>query len=142
MVLAKVTPFVDRQILVILYNSLFYLYLIYCNIAWASNYPSKLIPLLALQKRIIRIMFRSPCAHTKDFFISKGFLNTYQINKFQICLFIFNYEHNLLPSSFNNMFTKSSDIHPYNFRSSNQSRSEFSRTTFKKFSLCCRGPLL
>ena len=73
-----------------LYYSLIYPYLTYCNIAWASNYPSKFIPLLTLQKRIIRIMFRLlPRAHTKDYFISNGFLNIYQINKFQTCLFIF-----------------------------------------------------
>ena len=40
-------------------------------------------------------MFRlHSCAHTKDSFISNGFLNIYRINKFQTCLFMFNYEHN------------------------------------------------
>ena len=141
--MSKFSSFVDRKILIMLYYPLIYPYFTYCNIAWASNYPSKLIPLLTLQKRIIRIIFRlHPRAQTKDYFISNGFLNIYQINKFQTCLFIFTYEHNLLPSSFNNMFSKSSDIHSYNLGSSNQFRSEFSRTTFKKFSICCRGPLL
>lgn len=142
-IMSRVSSFVDKKILIMLYYSLIYPYLIYCNIAWASTYPSKLIHLLTLQKRIIRTIFRlHPRAHTKDFFISNGLLNIYQINKFQTCLFIYNYEHNLLPPSFNNMFFKSSDVHSYNLRSSNQLRSEFSRTTFKKFSICCKGPLL
>ena len=83
-VISKIGSFVDGKILIMLYYSLIYPYLTYCNIAWASNYPSKFIPLLTLQKRIIRIMFRlHPRAHTKDYFISNGFLNIYQINKFQ-----------------------------------------------------------
>ena len=94
--------FVDRNILVMLQHSLSHPYLTHCNIAQESNYSSKFIPLL--QIRIICIMFcLHPCARTKDFFISNGFLNNnnnnnyeimnYQINKFLACLFIFNYEH-------------------------------------------------
>ena len=110
-VISKISSFVDRKILIMLYYSLIYPYLTYCNIAWASNYPSKLIPLLTLQKRIICIIFHpNPCAHTKDYFISNGFLNIYQINKFQTCLFIFNYEHNLLHSVQLLRFTRGCDI--------------------------------
>ena len=79
-VISKISSFVDRKILIMLCYSLIHPYLTYCNIVWASNYLSKFIPLLTLQKRIIHIMFRlQPRAYTKDNFISNRFLNIYQI---------------------------------------------------------------
>ena len=45
-----------RKILVNLYYSLVYPYLLYCVISWGGTYPSCLAPLKVLQKRIVRLL--------------------------------------------------------------------------------------
>ena len=123
-----------------LYYSLIYPYLTYCNIAWASNYPSKFIPLLTLQKRITRFMFRlhPRCPNKGLFLLQMDFwIFIRSINSKLDSLYLIIILRPLIIC-----FSKSSDIHSYNLISSSQFRSEFSRTTFKKLSICCQGPLL
>ena len=38
------------------YYSLIYPYVIYCNLAWGGTYPNHLLPLIKLQKKIIRLI--------------------------------------------------------------------------------------
>ena len=71
-----------------LYYALIYPYLTYCNIVWASTYPSNLTRLLLMQKRAVRAITNAYYrAHTKPLFLQLGVLNIYQINTFYTCFY-------------------------------------------------------
>ena len=142
-VIYKISGIVDKKILKLLYYSLIYPYFTYCNIVWAANYPTRLRGLHILQKKAVRIIFHLPYrAPTGPTFLVNDLLNIHQLNKFQICLFMFKYNSGELPNVFIHMFKKTSEIHTFALRSSINYRSDFCGTTFKSFSICCRGPRL
>ena len=73
-----------------LYYSLIYQYLSYCNIVWASNYTSRLKSLHISQKRSIRILFDiPPSSSSKPSFYENSILNIYQTNDFLIAIFMY-----------------------------------------------------
>ena len=135
-ILSKIRFFIDKTVALILYYSLIYPYLSYCNIVLASNYTSRLKSLHISQKRSIRILFDiHPSLTSKPSFYENSILNIYQTNDFLIAIFMYKYANNLFPHSFTNFFTRSSDIHSYCLRSADKYRPEASRTMLKKFSL-------
>lgn len=94
-----------------------YPYLIYGNVVWGNTYKTKLIPILNIQKKILRLLTFSPYReHSKPLFDKYKILNIYQINDFLIGQFMFKYHQNNLPLSFKNFFTTNKDIHSYNTR--------------------------
>ena len=140
-ILSKIRFCIDKTVALMLYYSLIYPYLSYCNIVWASNYTSRLKSLHISQKRSIRILFNiPPSSSSKPSFYENSILNIYQTNDFLTAIFMYKYANNLLPHSFKNFFTRSSDIHSYCLRSADKFRPEASRTMLKKFSLKCSGP--
>lgn len=124
-----------------LYYAFVFPYISYCNIVWASNYPTRLLSLHILLKRLIRIIFLlHPLSSCKSKFTENNLLNIFQVNLFQIGLFMYKYSNSTLPQSFNDFFLKSSDVHTHFLRSSNFFRPEFAHTTLKTFSIKCSGP--
>ena len=94
-VISRIRPFINTKIALLLYFSLIYPYLTYCNVVWASTYHSHLDRLNVLQKRIIRIVFLLPfLSSTKSTFVNNNLLNIYQIHSLQIALFMFSYDYN------------------------------------------------
>ena len=74
--LSWICNFVSIKSALMLYYSLIYPYLIYCNIAWASNYPSRLKTLHISQKRSIRIIFHLPPGSSiQSKFVENNILN-------------------------------------------------------------------
>ena len=76
-----------------------YPYLHYCNMVWASTYPSRLEKLVVLQKKIITII--SACKyrdHTSNYFKELRILKFPDINFLQSALFMYNIDRKLLPS--------------------------------------------
>ena len=59
-ILSRIRHFINIKTALMLYYSLIYPYLTYCNIVWASNYRSRLEALMKTQKRAIRIVFLLP----------------------------------------------------------------------------------
>ena len=55
-VLSKLRYYVHTNILINLYYTLIYPFLIYCIIVWGNTYPSTIQPLFVLQKKAMRIM--------------------------------------------------------------------------------------
>ena len=55
-------------------------------------------------------------------------------------LCIISYHHNLLPSSFHDLFLSSNQVHQYETRLASQYRPHFCRTNIKQFSILYRGP--
>lgn len=139
-IINKLKSFLPEKILLNLYYTMIYPYLSYCNIIWASTYPSRLEKLAKLQKRIIRIITSSHyLAHTRPLFFKLKLLNIFDINLFQISSFVFEFLHGFQPESFHNFFHINSTIHTHLTRSHNDLHYNFARTTLNKFTIRYRG---
>src|SRR6218665_2506811 len=55
-IIRKISYLLPSSVLTSLYYTLVYPYLLYGNIIWASNYDTRVKPMVLLQKRIIRII--------------------------------------------------------------------------------------
>ena len=88
-IISRIRPFVNTKVALLLYFSLVYPYITYCNIIWASTYNTHLHQLNVLQKRIIRIIFLlTPLSSTVSAFTNNSLLNISQIRNLQTALFI------------------------------------------------------
>jgi hypothetical protein len=140
-ILSRTSYLLPTSIRLKLYFSLVYPYLTYCNMVWASTYPSRLQRLVILQKRAVRTIAGVPRgSHTKPIFSSLRLLNLEQILTLQTSIFMFRYEHKLLPLCFQGYFHLASDIHTHYTRGSNSYRSISARTNTRLFSIKCVGP--
>ena len=81
-----------------LYYTLIYPYITYCNSTWSSTYVSNLNRIYYLQKRAVRAVTNSDYrAHTAPLFSKLKILDIFQINTLDIAKFMFRYHNNLLP---------------------------------------------
>jgi len=108
---------------------------------WASNYKSRLVRLIILQKRAIRLITRS-CyrCHTKELFSSHHILTIEQIRVLQTGVFMFCYKHDLLPKTFADYFNLGSASHSHYTRTASNYRTIFAHTNTRKFSVKVVGP--
>ena len=112
-VIRKSRFYLKKKTIRILYFSMIYPYLQYCNLVWANTYQKNFARLLILQKRIVRIINKSDnLAHTSPIFLSKF----EDIRKLQISQFMFLIKNNISPSNFQNLFILNGQIHKYNTR--------------------------
>ena len=118
-----------------------YPYISYCNLAWASTYPTRIKQIFILQKRVIRIISQTDyLAHTTPLFQKLNLLNIYSLNSFQAACFVHDCLNNRLPACFNNFFLINKNLHNYNTRISNNLHIFPARTTLRKHSIKYRGP--
>ena len=140
-ILARVSYLLPSRVLHTLYYSLVYPYLTYCNIAWASNYSSRLNRLSILQRRVVRIIAgRSLITNTASRYSILRILNIPQINKLQICEFMYRFANKSLPPIFSRYFSKISDTHSHYTRSLDNFDGTYARTNTRYFTLRCAGP--
>ena len=140
-VIGRVKQFFPKRILLALYNSLILPYLQYGNIIWGSDYPSNLVKLYNLQKRVIRIITSSPYrCNAEPLFHQHNLLNIYDINKVQVGCFMYKHTHKMLPKVFNDLFQCKANVHNYRTRQCNMLRIPFVRLTKSQFSICVHGP--
>ena len=79
----KIRHFLPLSTLLTLYKSLFEPHITYCNIIWCNTYPSHLLKLQSLQKKIIRAISWSKFnAPTASLFHSYGLLKLPEINTY------------------------------------------------------------
>jgi len=65
----RIREFVPESVLVSLYYSLFYPYIIYCVLVWGGTFDSRLNSIVVLQKRVLRLITsQSYLAHTGPLF--------------------------------------------------------------------------
>ena len=114
-----------------LYYSLEYPFLTYCIVAWSSTGCSNLNSIYLLQKCL---------ANTAPIFSQLKVLDMFSITSFSVATFMYSYHHNLLPSSFRDLFLSSNQVHQYETRLASQYRPHFCRTNIKQFSILYRGP--
>lgn len=87
----------------------------YCTPIWCSTYPTHLLPLFRLQKKIIRIITNSDYfAHTQPLFKEHNIFQLFDINELQIASYIYkciqsndntilHYQHNYMTRTRDNL---------------------------------------
>lgn len=114
---------------ILIYYSLFYPYIQYCNVAWGSASNITLKPLILLQKRIIRTISGSGYReHTNSLFKELGILKINDVHTLESLKFVNSQITN--PNVHN--FQRVSDIHHANTRNQNHLRPIQARTSLSK----------
>ena len=88
--LYQVKNFMPTTVLQIMYNAHVLPYFQYCTPIWCNTYPTHLLPLFRLQKKIIRIISNHDYYdHTQPLFKSMNILKLFDINKLQIGIYMY-----------------------------------------------------
>lgn len=88
--LYQIKELMPIDVLKMLYNAHVLPHLYYCTPIWCNTYPTHLLPLFRLQKKIIRIITNSDYfAHTQPLFKETNSLKLFDINKLQIGIYMY-----------------------------------------------------
>ena len=99
-----------------IYFALIHSYINYTNIAWASSCKTGLKKILLKQKHAVRIVFHEDrLTHARPLLKSLNALNVYQVNLYQICLFMYQVKNGTIPKNFNNNFSTVDHSYPTRF---------------------------
>jgi hypothetical protein len=110
----------NHQTLIQLYHAFIYPYLSYCVLTWGNAPASTLWPIYKLQKLSFRIINNlKHGTSTLPFCKKENVLRLPQIYTLNAGIFMFKFSKSLLPSTFDNLFTKNSAIHSYPTRNAN-----------------------
>ena len=121
-VLRRLRPFVPRNTLITIYNSLIAPYLDYCSTVWGSigNFLSQKAQ--KLQNRAARIITHSNYdTRSKDILNNLGWKDLAERRRQQLATIMFKTMNNQVPQYISQLFTKTSDIHAYGLRRSGDS---------------------
>ena len=115
--LYKVKRFLPETALLRLYDTLVLSHINYGITAWSSANNNDRERLHILQKRALRAVsnseFRSP---SNPLFVKYNHLKVVDLCKYNIGTFMYKFCNDILPSTFNNMFTTNADNHNYDTR--------------------------
>lgn len=116
-IMSKLKKTLPKDILLIIYNSLFSPYLNYGTLCWKS----KINHIVKLQKKAVRIIANTKYnAHTEPLFKNLNLLKIHDICSLQEFKFCYKFENNLLPEYFQyGLFTRNSEFHGHNTRNAN-----------------------
>ena len=99
--------------------------------------------LYKVQKKILRIItFSKYQQESRQLFVSLQLLNIYELNSYQIGLFMYSYTKGSLPSAFSNYFSLNNSIHKHYTRSSEKFHMKFTGTNYGRFSIKYKGPMI
>ena len=116
-VLRLVRSISPKNVLKLIYMSLVYTYINYCNLVWGAAEKGILDPLFKLQKKAIRIITRTHyLAHTAPLFKNLKLLTLYQVYSLNCSIFIFKCMKCNMFSEFRRRIVISSYIHSHNTR--------------------------
>ena len=129
-IMYKLRHFVSRELMVSLYYSLIYPYLIYGVPIWGTANITTLSTLHILQKQIVRLitfndgyaLIPGPLMHTPPLFHELKILNIYDICKLEINKFTFTVINRISPPQFYNMFTQLNEVNSMITRSTNENK--------------------
>ena len=131
----RLKNYVPARVLLNLYYSLVYPYLLYGNVAWGGTNIQHLTPLLVLQKKIVRIITGSEfLAHSGPLFKQTGILKITDLHKYLLCLHMYKLRH----SNNRNIFE---NIHNYETRQQGDAHVVFQRLAQTQRSLSYAAPL-
>ena len=134
----------STKLKLMLYRTMIYPYLIYCNIVWGSANKTLLHRLLVLQKCAIRFITNSDyCDPSAPLFVSTGLLKINDIHSFLTLQYMFKVKNRLLPASCMKYFTVSERTSlNYSIRNPSYFKLLPFRTEIKRQSIKIRGPKL
>ena len=113
--------FLPTRILMVIYYSLVYPYLVYCVEAWGPCRPSTLYPLTVCQKKIVRIINGSdPFEHTDPIFRNLRILKFEFIAEVYILIYIYKVLHNIKATYMLNHINEIQTHHQHNLRNDDQ----------------------
>lgn len=133
-ILYRIRTYVTESILIQLYYSLVYPYLIYCNEIWGGAADVHLEKLLLLQKRIVRIITGEQyLAHTAPLFHRTGILKIKDLHTYLLAIRSYKeYSvHNIRQPD-----------HSYQTRNRNNAIPQFQRLTLAQNSIYFAGPVV
>ena len=132
-----------QYILKTIYNAIILPFFNYCNIAWCNSTDYYINRLFLLQKKAVRIISHSAYnAHTKPLFAKLNILNVFDLNYYNIAIYMFLCSKNQIPSHISSYFYLNSNIHNYNTRSAADYHVPLIRTKVSKESLFYKGPII
>lgn len=92
--LYRIKDFMPTYVLKILYDAHVLSHLQYCSPIWCSTYPTHLLPVFRLQKKIIRIITNSDYFdHTQPLFKNNNILKVFDVHRLQIAIYMFKMIH-------------------------------------------------
>jgi len=113
-VVCKIRHFADMKILRLIYFSLFHSLLQYCIIDWGRAYKTVIRPVQVLQNRILKYMtFSRRTSSANSIFKLLKILKVSDLYELNLEKFMYKYNADILPSSFNNFFSKLHCIHDH-----------------------------
>ena len=126
-IIYKLRHYVPLSSLKSVYYSLFHSHLQYSLLNWGRAAKTHLHKLEVLQNKILRAcLFGSRHYNTNSLYSKLGVLKLNDMIKMEMAKFMFKFNNQMLPSSFNNYFIELDKIHNYNTRQ--KSRNEFYQT--------------
>jgi len=142
-IIKKLKVILPNRTLKTLYNTLLLPHLNYGTSIWGGGYKTSLMPILLLQKKVIRIIEGLHYqAKTAETFKKLNILTIFNLYKFQVFTFMYQSHNNSLPKIFNNYFTVNTNIHNHYTRSSQNLHLIQYRTNVRSFSIRMAGPRL
>ena len=137
----RVRHYLPLTVMLLLYHTLIFPYLSYCNIVWGSAKPTVLNKILLLQKRAVRLCtgsgYRAPSI---PLFKRLQLLKITEINELQTMIFMFKVKHGLLPAACTHYVTVADTNNFYDTRKKSFFKCNKFRTSIRENSLSVRGP--
>ena len=122
-ILYKIRPYVNKEILSMLYYSLIYPHLIYGVEIWGSSLYSNLSRILSIQKKLVRMITRNDYRlnnfsypPSEPLFYDLGILKIKEIYTLFVGKFVYKWSLGLTPPNFCDWFKYTSLMHNYNTR--------------------------
>ena len=113
----KLRHYVPLSTLKLLYYAMFHSHLQYSLLNWGRACKSHYHKLVILQNNILRASLFRPLHHpTNSLYSDCSVLKLEDMIKMEFAKFMFKFNNNILPTSFNNYFLKLDKVHNYNTR--------------------------
>ena len=123
--------FFNRKTLLNLYHAFIFPYLIYCFEIWGNVRNIHLLPLITLQKKIVRaITFSRYLAHTAEIFIKLDILPFKQLVPHRIGILVCETHFECIPSVIKYLFATNASAHSYNTRNKHRLRAANGKHSF------------
>ena len=134
--LYKIKTFVTPSVLRPLYYSLFNSHLAYGLIVWGSANKTDLDKIKNLQKRAIyAISFRSEDTSINHHLSNQIILNIEDLFKLQLSSLMWDYDHDIIPSSLKDLLKRSNIVHKYGTRGATRGNLYYSKVNTTKYGI-------
>lgn len=129
----------NQSALLTLYHSLVMSHMSYCIEIWGNCYKTNLIPLVNLQKKAIRLVYKVHYNdHTNPLFLKSQSLKIMDLITFKTAQVMFNASKKCLPGNIQNVF-KDRESHNYNLRRINKLYQPTTNTKRKSMCISVEG---